>query len=257
MTATILLTRPRTDSERMREALQSRGMRICVSPLIEPGSRPDRPTCAASRLSFSPRRTAVEAFARLCPDARPSGYAVGDATADAARAAGMRVVSAAGDAEALIRRILADGVRGPLLHLRGEHARGAIAQRLTAAGCPTREAVLYRQVEQPLSPEAMALLDGRAPVIAPLFSPRTAAIFSRQHRGRAPLLVAAMSAQVADAVGVECPGWSSRTGRRWRRCWTRSKNLPTRRLTLRAAGRRSKVITGRFKRTGIRKGGNG
>ena len=204
MTATILLTRPRAASERLRQILQTQDLRLCVSPLLEPEFATQAPDLRAIRGVIFTARTAVEAFARLCPEARPRGYAVGDATADAAQAAGLRVVSAGGDAEALIRRILADGTKGPLLHLRGDHARGAVAQRLTAAGCPTREAVLYRQAAQPFTPEALALLDGHEPVIAPLFSPRSAAIFSRQHRGQAPLLVAAMSAQVAESVTIPC-----------------------------------------------------
>lgn len=204
MTATILLTRPRAASERLREKLRSRGVKICVSPLIEPEFATRAPDLRGSRGVIFTARTAVDAFARLCPDDAPRAYAVGDATAEAARAAGMRVVSAGGDADALVRRILADGEKGPLMHLRGEHSRGAVAGRLTEAGCPTREAVLYRQVEQPFTPGARALIDGGAPVIVPLFSPRTAGIFSRRCRGRAPLLVAAMSPAVAEAVRVEC-----------------------------------------------------
>jgi uroporphyrinogen-III synthase len=188
----------------MRKDLQARNLHLSVSPLIEPEFVTQPPDLRGIKGVVFTARTAVEAFAALCPAARLPAYAVGDATADAARHAGLCVVSAGGDADALVRRILADGVQGPLLHLRGEHARGSVAQRLSGAGCPTREAVLYHQKAQPFTPEARALLDGHEPVLVPLFSPRTATIFSRQHRGQAPLFIAAMSPQVAEAVMVPC-----------------------------------------------------
>ena len=203
MQATILLTRPMGAAGRLVGYWEKRGVGVCISPLIEPefdGRAPD--LSGIWGLIFT-SVTAVKAFVNLCPLARLPAYAVGDATAEAARAAGLDAISAGGDAEALIRRILADAPQGPLLHLRGRHAHGAVAQRLSEAGCPTREAILYTQVSQPLTPRAQSLLNGQDPVIMPLFSPRTAEIFSKEHRGSAPILVAAMSDRVAEAVTVK------------------------------------------------------
>jgi len=117
-----------------------------------------------------------------------------------ARAEGLHATSCGGDADQLVARMLADGVRGPCLHVRGEHALGDIAARLWAAGVETSEAVLYRQVAQPLNAAALALLNRQAPVIIPLFSPRSARLISEELRGNAPFFVAAMSAAVAGAV---------------------------------------------------------
>ncbi|MTJ05102.1 MAG: uroporphyrinogen-III synthase [Sediminimonas qiaohouensis] len=203
MHATILLTRPMAAAGRLVGYWEKRGVRVCISPLIEPEFEPRAPDLSGIKGLIFTSATAVQAFVNLCPHVQLPAYAVGDATAEAAREAGLDAVSAGGDAEALIRRILADAPEGPLLHVRGRHARGAVAERLSDAGCPTREAVLYTQAEQPLTPQAATLLNGQAPVIVPLFSPRTAEIFSAQHRGAAPILVAAMSAQVAEAVTME------------------------------------------------------
>lgn len=181
---------------------RQKGVDVCISPLIEPEYEMHAPDLSGVRGLIFTSATAVQAFVNLCPNVHLPAYAVGDATAEAAREAGLDAISAEGDAEALIRRILADAPEGPLLHLRGRHARGAVAQRLSEAGCTTGEAVLYKQAAKPLTPQARALLEGQDLVIVPFFSPRTAEIFCRQHQGTAPLMVAAMSDQVADAVTV-------------------------------------------------------
>ncbi len=127
-------------------------------------------------------------------------YVVGQATARAARAVGMNVLGIAPDAQTLIREILADGEPGPLLHLRGEHARGDIAGSLTRAGCPTDEAVVYLQVEQPISDQAKQALSGDSPVIVPLFSPRSAQLFLAQSAGTAPIWAVAISEAAAQEL---------------------------------------------------------
>lgn len=141
------------------------------------------------------------------PPGLPRGlpaWCVGDRTAAAARAAGFAAISAGGDAEALIRLILGQRPRGPLLHLRGEHARGEVAARLSAAGLPCAEAVVYRQHPLPLGPAARAVLAGGAPVVAPLFSPRTASLLAEEGPFQAPLhLVAISAAAAARAAGLK------------------------------------------------------
>jgi len=126
-------------------------------------------------------------------------YTVGDATAHAAQEAGLRATSAGGDAEALIARIMADNAPGPMLHLRGAHARGDIAERLSAQGCPVSQAIVYHQHAQPLSDQAASLLLGDRPVILPLFSPRSATLLANATI-TAPVYVVAMSSNVADSV---------------------------------------------------------
>jgi uroporphyrinogen-III synthase len=90
------------------------------------------------------------------------------------------------------------------LHLRGREARGAVTERLTAAGVACEAAVVYEQLDLPLPDTARHLLTRSAPVLLPLFSPNSAARLAVATAGiavAAPLLVAAMSPAVA-------AGWS-------------------------------------------------
>ncbi len=73
--------------------------------------------------------------------------------------------------------------------------------RLQAAGRQAAGAVVYDQRPCPLTDAARALLDAPAPVLVPLFSPRTAALFAETAPHRAALWVAALSSAVADALG--------------------------------------------------------
>ena len=127
-------------------------------------------------------------------------WCVGDRTAAEAEAAGYEAHSAGGDSDALVALIAAHGA-GPLLHVRGAHARGDVAARLTAAGVPCAEAVAYDQPFVPLTAEAEAALAGTAPLLVPLYSPRAAARLAVLARNAAaPLHVVAMSPAVARAA---------------------------------------------------------
>ena len=83
---------------------------------------------------------------------RGPAFAVGDATAEAARAAGFApVVSARGDVEDLVACIPADA--GPLLHVRGERVAGDLVGGLRARGLRADSRVVYRtEAVQDLGP---------------------------------------------------------------------------------------------------------
>ena len=134
-------------------------------------------------------------------DQAPSGqdltaWCVGDATARAAQAKGYTTRSAGGDAEALVALILSERPAGPLVHIAGRHRRGAIDARLNAAGlrCTTVEA--YDQVAEPIPDALTRAAAGTAPLVAPVFSPRSAQGLMGL-TGPAPLHVIAISAAVA------------------------------------------------------------
>lgn len=174
---------------------------VMVSPVMEIAYGGALPDLAGNEVLIFTSRHGVEGFCRLSARRDFACYAVGDATAEAAEARGMHAISAGGDAEALLARIAADGACGPFLHLRGAHVAADVAGALAAAGHVARDAVVYDQVTAPLSAEARALLQGTAPVILPLMSPRSARIFLAQAGAIfAPLLVAAISRKVADVV---------------------------------------------------------
>jgi len=128
-------------------------------------------------------------------------WCVGDRTAAAARAAGFAAASAGGDAAALAALIGRARPAGEIVHLSGRHQRGDLVARLARAGLRARRVVVYDQVARPLPQPARAALAGGAPVLVPLFSPRSAALLSDAVAPgvRAPLLVAALSPAVAAA----------------------------------------------------------
>jgi len=199
----VLITRPEPYGAEF--AAQLRGepggdLRMILSPalVIEPvGTLPDPEGC---RWLIFTSRNGVREYAARSPRRDIPAYAVGDATAEEARRVGMRAISASGDARDLLSLIRADGARGPMLHLRGAHAAADIAGALSAAGIPARDAVIYAQRPAPLTAEARTCLGGTRPVIAPVFSPRSAASLFAGGAPAAPTVVLAISAAAAARV---------------------------------------------------------
>lgn len=204
MPVTILITRPQPDAARFADQVRTRvGDRaeILCSPLlrIEPGGT--LPDLRGNEVLIFTSRNGVAGFSHLGDRRGHACYAVGDATAEAAQEAGLRVISAGGNATALLARIAADGCTGPFLHLHGRHMAADVAAALRNAGHTAADAVVYDQIEQPMTDEARAVLAGTDPVILPLMSPRSARVFFAQGADcAAPLLVAALSRNVAEAV---------------------------------------------------------
>ena len=197
--ATLLLTRTPAQSARFLAAL-GRDWPSVISPLS--ASLPQAWAHAVSPyqgLIF----TSQNGVARAPPGDGRVAYCVGEQTAAAANRRGYAALSADGDAGALVAMILGRGDPGPLIHLRGAQARGNIAERLTAAGVPTAEIVVYRQKMLPLNPAARALLAGKGPVVAPLFSPQTVSNLIKQGPIAAPLHLVLIS----DAAARSLQSW--------------------------------------------------
>lgn len=198
----VLLTRPKEQGQAFAQRLGEKfgvGVRPVISPLMVPHFlMPDLPQGDFAAVIFT-SATGVSACHPLRAVLPARAYCVGQKTAEAARAAGFLTFSADGDAEALLSLILADLPKGRLLHLRGKEAWGNLAERLSAAGVPASDLVVYRQDPQPLSPEAVALLQATGPLILPLFSPRSAALMAKALPAgtRARLYLAALSPAVA------------------------------------------------------------
>ncbi|SDE63886.1 uroporphyrinogen-III synthase [Limimaricola pyoseonensis] len=198
----LLLTRPEPAARRFLAALEmaaGRHLPAVISPLMRIDAfTPPPPDTAPAALVLTSERGA-EGAARMGYAGLPA-WCVGTRTAEAAERVGLSPRAAGGDAASLVAMILESGETGPFLHLRGAHARGDVAARLSAAGRPCAERVVYDQTARPLTAEAQALLDGAAPVVAPLFSPRSARLFARHAPFAAPLALAAMSGAVAEAL---------------------------------------------------------
>ncbi|MET4127767.1 uroporphyrinogen-III synthase [Roseovarius sp. MBR-6] len=200
---TLLITRPEPEASRMAERLRARwpGVGMVVSPLMRIAYRGELPAMTGRETLIFTSRNGVEGFCRLTPGRNLRAYAVGEATAETARARGFEAIAAEGDAASLLALIAREGARGPFLHPRGEHVAADIAGALRAQGSEAADVVVYAQEARPLSPEARSVLDGDAPVILPLMSPRNGLLFFADAGTiRAPLLVAAMSRNVADTV---------------------------------------------------------
>lgn len=203
-----LLTRPAAQSHRFAASLRQRfgpEVAITISPLLAPCFlAPPFPTGSYDALIFT-SETGVAAY--LAHDARPGtlpkrAYCVGNRTAKAAEMAGLEPVSADGDANALITLIRQHAPLA-LLHICGAQTRGDVAQTLSKAGIKTDTCVLYQQTAQPLSKAALTLLQMQRPVLVPLFSPRSAALFCQQIYALdhiAPLTCIVLSKAVGDAV---------------------------------------------------------
>jgi len=206
----LLLTRPAAQGDRFAAMVRARfgpDLPILVSPLIVPEFLAP-PLPADPRGLIFTSETGVEGFARLWQGGSRPAWCVGDRTAAAADAAGFDARSAAGDAAALVAMLRAEAPPGLLLHARGRDSRGDVAGTLARQGLSVAEAIVYAQLEQPLSEAARTLLRGTAPVAVPLFSPRTAGLFAaalKADRLEAPVWIAALSPAVAEAAGVGRP----------------------------------------------------
>lgn len=192
----ILLTRPSDDAQRFGADLYARLGRdaaIVMAPVLDIRLQPPVKLPNDGHIPVFTSRHGVAAYG----SGQGPCFTVGGATSLAARRAGFSPLSANGDAEALFQLICQHRPSQPLLHMRGTHSTGALAQRLQEAGFRAGECVVYSQERQPLSADALTLLSGVCPVIVPLFSPRSARALFDQVQPTAPLCIAAISGAVA------------------------------------------------------------
>ncbi len=205
----VLITRPLAQGQAFSTRLSLRfGDRVC--PLAAPLMAveyltPDLPAGPFEAVIFT-SAAGVAGAVGLRADLPLRAFCVGAATAERAREAGFSAVSADGDADALVTMLRAAMPTGRLLHLHGKDTMGKVVERLISAGIETESLIVYRQVSCPLSTQALALLRREGPVLLPLFSPRSAALFETAfpEDARATLHLVAISPAVA-AVAIRLP----------------------------------------------------
>jgi uroporphyrinogen-III synthase len=208
-----LVTRPLGDAAPLVRALADRGIDAIVAPLLAIAALPDaarRLTDAligAQALLFTSANGA-RIFAASSPRRELPVFAVGDASAAAARIAGFRTVTSAGgdvsDLAELIRAKLAPQ-HGALVHAAGSVIAGDLGAALEAAGFAYRRAVIYDAVTaETLPPDAAAAMRDGALELALFFSPRTAATFVRlvQAADLAPACGAITALGLSEAVAA-------------------------------------------------------
>lgn len=199
----LLMTRPRAASERFVAQLPNRTrsrLTVIHSPLLD--IRPldvQVETDGVQGLIFTSANAVNVAASLNVPRSLPA-YCVGPATTGTAKGAGWQAQMVGGTAEELVAALLQLRPPSPLLHLRGEHGRGDVAERLTEAGLTTMERPVYQQRLLPLTDEAVGAATGEIPVLAPIFSPRTARQFAEIWAGSAPLWLAAISHATAEPL---------------------------------------------------------
>ncbi len=180
----VMVTRPEADAAPLAAELADRGHSMMIEPLLTIVAKPDAAVDlsgvqAIALTSANGARALAERTARRDLPV----FAVGEATAAAARAAGFPAVeSAGGDAVALAALIAArlDPGAGAVIHPAARHLAGDLQGRLEAEGFAVRRAVLYESVPSPALSEAAeaALREGRIDVVL-FFSPRTGKTFVR------------------------------------------------------------------------------
>lgn len=172
----IWITRTQPGADATAERVRALGHEAVVAPLLAVRRipEPEIDLKGVGALAFT-SANGVRAFADVCGERDLRVFAVGAATAQAARAAGFRtVLSADGDVEALAEGIAArrSQMRGVVLHPGAAEPAGDLAGALERHGVPARRAVLYETGPARLSEaEATALVKSDA---ALLHSPRAA-----------------------------------------------------------------------------------
>lgn len=199
----LLITRPEPAATRLAEEVRAAfpEAEVVVSPLMRIEYGGTSPDPDPGEVLVFTSRPGVEGFCRLSQQRDLAACTVGEATAEAARENGFSVIASAADAATLLDRIVADGIAGPFLHVRGAHVAADIAGALKQAGRAARDVVVYDQQPLPLSDDARAMIDGDGPVVLPLMSPRSATLFfDAAGCPVAPLFIAAISRKVAERV---------------------------------------------------------
>lgn len=210
----ILITRPADDAQRLAERLSERGFDSLIEPMLDIAILPGPPPEVADiqALLFT-SANGVRAFTRRTPWREAPVFAVGPATAEAARTAGFTAVETAeGDVDALASLVAARcrPIHGRLLHVAGTARAGDLSGALTQAGFTIDRAVLYEARPTTALSAACrdAWRDGRIGAVL-FFSPRTARTFVR-------LIEQADIAERCDRVTAAClsqaVGAAARTG---------------------------------------------
>jgi uroporphyrinogen-III synthase len=210
----IWVTRAEPEAQATAERLRELGHEPFVAPVLE-----IRPLAAeialdgVAAIAFT-SRNGVRCFPAIDAARTLPVFAVGDATAAAAREAGFTDVrSAEGDGAALAALIVAglDPVGGAVLVARARQPAFDLEGALAAAGFEARTAIVYRSVAILPKAEVLAAMRASPPLDAMLVhSPRAARQAAKiigGQRGRRALMAYAISAAAAGPLeGLELRG---------------------------------------------------
>lgn len=178
---TIWITRAQPGADVTAERVRALGHDAVVAPLLAVRVMPDVNVdlSGVAALAFT-SANGVRAFADASGERNLKVFAVGAATAQAARAAGFKaVLSADGDVEALADGIAArrGELRGAVLHPGAAEPAGDLAGALEKHGVEARRLILYETAPVDLG-AAQAVALGRSDAVL-LHSPRAAQVLAK------------------------------------------------------------------------------
>ncbi len=180
----ILVTRPEPDASRLAERLRTLGHDPVVEPLMSAdyleGPEDFPGALKGSQAIAFTSANGVRALARCHKERRLPVFAVGDATAAAARQEGFDpVYVAAGDVDHLAADIAArlDPGAGSIVHIAGSVVAGDLQGELATRGFQVDRHVLYAMTASAsLSPEVIARITEASLDAVLVYSPRSGRI---------------------------------------------------------------------------------
>ncbi len=177
-----LLIRPEEDSRKLTRHLLSLGHRVQAEPLLKINFLPQEKIDLANfqAIAFT-SANGVRAFVRIYQTRDIPCFAVGEATASEAEAAGFQSIYTAGgnviELAELITRSL-NKASGPILHISGQDIAGDLSGRLEATGFQLVRAPLYKAIKSAaLTVPAQKIIKSGQISHIPFYSPRSAKIF--------------------------------------------------------------------------------
>jgi uroporphyrinogen-III synthase len=178
-----LITRPQDEATQLAALLAERGVDAIIEPMIEIVARDAAlPGMAGVQAILLTSANGARSLARASGARGLPVFAVGDATARAARAAGFATVESAGGNVDDLARLVRTRLRpenGRLLHVAGSDVAGDLAGVLSGAGFAVERAVLYEaRAAAALTPATAQLIEDEKIDVALFFSPRSATIFA-------------------------------------------------------------------------------
>jgi uroporphyrinogen-III synthase len=186
------VTRTLPQAEETAEKLRAMGHEPIVAPVLECRPLPVALDLAGVGAIAFTSRNAVAAFATLNPRRDLTVFAVGEATAAAARVIGFAdVTSADGDVEDLARLIAESRPHGLVLHPTAAEPAGELAAELAKAGLAARAITVYETVETGVvAPAADGVLihSPRAGAIVARTAPRGLAVYAISPAAAAPMI---------------------------------------------------------------------
>lgn len=199
----MLITRPQPDAEATRERLNALGIEAEIAPMMSRQNLPFNVPSpegfgAVALTSTNALRSLVDADL-VAPFVDKPVFAVGDRTANEARALGFSDVTAAeGTLGTLVTALARAKPEGPIFYPAGKHLSGDLAGALAPHGHMVVTTPVYEMVaEETVGPEIVAGLETGKYGAALFYSRRTAEIFCN-------LVAPLMTPELRRALPVLC-----------------------------------------------------